>query len=289
MRATGRPLTVTGPDMRAAVSKLRSFHARGMSYDQMGKQVGLSPRTVCEAAKGRAFMYRATWLKLSGLRFEEPLPHVWVAPLGVRRRLGALWLAGFPLPWLSEQLGMSRRYLQALLKGTKGVRGVEYRTHRAVSELYDKLEDRTPGELGVDPRASAFCRTHARKHGFAPRSCWDPDTVDDPNAVPDYTGRCGTAFGMVVHRREGIPVCGPCRRAYTGEMYPGFDGGMFRKLRERRGFSQQGLADRIGVDGGTVFFWESGRSVPQRKFRLDAALDVLDGTYEDVCKEKEEE
>ena len=46
------------------------------------------------------------------------------------------------------------------------------------------------------------------------------------------------------------------------------------------------LANMVeGVHAATLQYWEDGRSLPERQFKLDAVLDVLDATYEDVCEE----
>jgi hypothetical protein len=42
---------------------------------------------------------------------------------------------------------------------------------------------------------------------------WDDDTIDDPNAVPEYTGRCGSIVGALIHLRESIPMCPPCEQS----------------------------------------------------------------------------
>lgn len=57
--------------------------------------------------------------------------------------------------------------------------------------------------------------------------------------------------------------------------YP-FDGKRLRHLRIRCGWSQQDLADRIGVNWRSVVRWENGHAAPQpRVLRLLAdAVDV---------------
>ncbi|MFI8962101.1 hypothetical protein ACIGO8_08290 [Streptomyces sp. NPDC053493] len=54
----------------------------------------------------------------------------------------------------------------------------------------------------------------ARAKGWAPLSAWDDDTIDDPNAHPDWTGYCGTDRGWWTHRVEHIPTCEPCQAAH---------------------------------------------------------------------------
>lgn len=290
LRATGRGLTVTGPDQERVVRRVRSFHARGMTYAQMDRQTGVSWRTIAQAVEpGRSHMLRSTWQSLAGLRFEEPDPHAWVSPAGTRRRLGALWAAGYPLPFLADLLPWpDRHYLRHLLSGRKGARGVEYANAQAVSALYDKLSDACPADLGVAAHPASFARSFARKKGFAPPHCWDVDALDDPEALPEWTGRCGTWWGWRAHQRDGIPVCARCEPFTGSPAYPGFDGALLRSLRERKGYSRIRLGRAAGIDPITIQHWESGRSRPGRTGRLDLVLSVLDVSPEEVCDSEQE-
>ena len=59
-----------------------------------------------------------------------------------------------------------------------------------------------------------------------------------------------------------------------------------RGARKRRGWSQRLLGERIGRDGATVSFWETGQRVP----RLGAAVQVataLGVTLEDLVRPEE--
>lgn len=286
LRNTGRPLLVKGMAWERARARVRSFHAQGMTYSQMSRITGIPQRTLVNLAMtSRKGMKRATYTALMAMQFEEPDPTAMVSPVATRRRMAALWRDGFPLPWIAERVGVgNRNYFQALLRGTKGVVAVTYATHRAVADLYEKLEGHWPEELGIEPRAARFVSAFARKKGFAPRMCWDPDTIGDPEALPDWTGYCGTGFGMIVHKRDGIPPCDRCVDAYDyRDPYPGFSGEKFRALRVRRGWARTPLGKEVGIDPSTIQYWEEGRSRPQRQGRLDRVLSVLDATYEDVC------
>ncbi len=291
LRSIGRPTLVTGVEVERVVSRIRSFHARGMSYVQMERQTGISCRTVCDIATGPGkAMKRRNLEPLKGLRFEEPDPNAWVEPTGTRRRLGALWRAGFPLPWLDERLDMfDRRYLQSILRGAKGKTGISYRYVSQIAALYDKLEGVNPADVGIDKRAASYARTFAGKRGCVPRECWDVDTIDDPAAIPQWTGQCGTWIGARIHRREQIPMCGACAPVDRRLELPGFSPDRLRELRERHGMGRATLGELIGVHESTIMYWESGRSVPERRWKIDKLLSVLDATFEDVCEEVPDE
>lgn len=284
LRATGRGLTVTGPELATLLARVRSCHARGMSYAQMERQTGVAQRTIARVSPPS--MRRSTFNRLAGLEFEEPDPHTWIDPTGTRRRLSALWADGYPLPWLAGRLPFaSRGYLQGLIRGHKGKAGVRYDNARAVRLLYDKLAASAPGADGVDSRSSRYGQVFAAKRGLPGRACWDEDTIDDPEALPEWTGRCGTPYGRMLHRLEGTPLCSRCRGA-AGRIR--FSGACLRDLRLSRGLSQNALADQVGLTQGVVHHWESGRYAP-RAASLEKLLSALDATIGDVYEEVPDE
>lgn len=63
----------------------------------------------------------------------------------------------------------------------------------------------------------AKTKARARRQRWAPTWAWDGDTLDDPDASPEWTGACGTAEGYRIHIRETIfegnplPLCDRCR------------------------------------------------------------------------------
>ncbi|MEU9498200.1 hypothetical protein [Streptomyces sp. NPDC048196] len=128
---------------------------------------------------------------------------------GTTRRLQALGAAGWPQHHLAVRLGMSDGNFGATLRRDR----VIVRTARAVRGLYDELWRADPREHGVDSQAYSRARNHAAAERWAPVGTWDDDTIDDPAAFPDWTGRCSTAEGYNDHRRLGIPICPPCREA----------------------------------------------------------------------------
>ena len=55
-------------------------------------------------------------------------------------------------------------------------------------------------------------------------------------------------------------------------------------LREKRGFTQAQLADRINVTPSSISLWESGKSRPLRKYRV-ALCQALACTEEELMAE----
>ncbi|MCQ9186232.1 hypothetical protein KMT30_45815, partial [Streptomyces sp. IBSBF 2953] len=72
-----------------------------------------------------------------------------------------------------------------------------------------------PAEHGASQGGITRARRHALAHGWAPVGAWDDDTIDDPGAHPDWTGKCGTTEGFWAHRYIDAPACGPCRDAFN--------------------------------------------------------------------------
>lgn len=291
LRQRGTPCLVSATDarVRAIRARVRSYHDRGMSYAQMGRQLGLSYRTVQDAAVNvGAPMLRRTLNAVSLLRFEEPHPDAQVSGTGTRRRLLAMQYDGFPLSWLAEQTaGTDRRHLQRLASGEKGGRYIMYGTAREIRDLYDKLADSTPEELGVGLHPQARHRYHARRLGGVPRSCWDPGTIDDPEAIPQWTGRCGTALGRYIHEREDIPLCPPCKAAGRIKQPVTLVPGVLAGRRAQLGWTLKELHERTGKEARTIYAWERGVNHPRLK-PLEEVLVHYDLLLEDVLDQKEE-
>ncbi|MFC5144242.1 hypothetical protein [Streptomyces aureoversilis] len=132
-----------------------------------------------------------------------------ITAVGTARRLQALVAAGWPQHHLAVRLGMKDTNFSDTLYRSR----VTVRTARAVLCLYDELWRADPREHGVGNQAYSRARNHAAARQWAPVGAWDDDTIDDPAAFPDWTGRCGTSQGYDAHHRLGIPYCQPCRGA----------------------------------------------------------------------------
>lgn len=142
----------------------------------------------------------------------EPLPDTHRMPsAGAQRRIAALMHQGFGLQSQAEHLGFTKHVLWGLMRrdSTTG------RTHQAVACMYDKLHQADPADYGIVPLVSCRAKSFAVRNGYAPAMCWDPDTIDNPDAFPEHTGNCGTENGWNIHLRECIVPCQPCRTAHS--------------------------------------------------------------------------
>lgn len=298
MRSRGTPLMVTPEEFAAAARLLEKARAAGMSDRMIVEQTGVPVSLPSKVRRGRLrTMHRDTLERLAKLHparptvsFDSPRGRVgsgaMVSPVGTVRRIRALRRDGFPGQFLGERLGVSYQAVSKLAKESRVA--VLESTRLTVAELYADLEGRRPEDFGVTRGAIGKCTTYAVRAGYEPRSCWDKHTIDDPAAVPQWTGMCGTPYGARIHRREGIPVCGPCKELDPGQRVAGFSGGRLRELREKRGLSLAELARRCGfTESHMLILWEKGKTKPTRGDRLELVLSVLDATFEDVCEEEQ--
>lgn len=139
----------------------------------------------------------------------------WMAA-GIRRRLQALICEGYTTRWLAGEVGKTYQQVSAFIRGFT----VNMETSRVervfgdrVIETYEKYINVDPATLGHKLHAMSYAKTTAKRGGYAPAHCWDADTLDDPKAIAEWTGRCGTRDGWDIHVREDIPLCDPCRAA----------------------------------------------------------------------------
>lgn len=289
LREVGRPVSV---DPAPCIEHVQKLHRRGMTGLQMAEQVGLGKTTVQDLIRGQRSVDKGHEVRriprevaeaVLSIRFEEPAGRgADVDSTGTRRRLQALTADGFSGRFLADRFELSNQRINAL---TLNEGPVNARVAIRVAGVYEKLAGTNPADWGITPYSISRALGTARRNGYAPSGCWDADTIDDPDAVPEWTGRCGTWIGARAHRREGIPMCPACEPHDLGTDVPGLVPGRLRELRERRGLSREAVGALIGVNESTIMYWESGRSVPVRNWKIDKLLSVLDATFEDVIEE----
>jgi lambda repressor-like predicted transcriptional regulator len=128
---------------------------------------------------------------------------------GTVRRVQALAVAGWPLRRVAREAGLSPSALVRLMTAA----AVPAATARAVAAVYDRYSTVSPGLCGVALVHARAARARAFAAGWAPVGAWDDDTIDDPAALPDWTGHCGTTRGADLHEKHGIPLCPRCKAA----------------------------------------------------------------------------
>ncbi|MEU7032683.1 hypothetical protein ABZ958_03230 [Streptomyces sp. NPDC046237] len=135
----------------------------------------------------------------------NPEASPFVPPIGTIRRIKALARAGYTIRWTADRAGCSNRHIYEILNGT--VEAVDRILAERFADIYRRHEG-TPGP-------SNPARIAARTKDWAGPDGWDSDTIDDPEAAPDWTGFCGTDRGWWTHRLQQIAMCPRCEDAHT--------------------------------------------------------------------------
>ncbi|GAB2714603.1 hypothetical protein [Streptomyces bullii] len=144
---------------------------------------------------------------------ENLAPSTPISPLGTRRRVQALVAVGWPQQHLAAHLGMAPGNFGQMLARDH----VLVRRALEVRAMYDALWRADPAEHGASPGGITRARAYAAERDWAPPAAWDDDRIDDPEAFPDWTGKCGTPEGFWAHRYITASACQPCRNAFNSE------------------------------------------------------------------------
>lgn len=292
MHKLGRPLNVPAQPVLDYVALLESM---GMSKGSIAEAAGLHVSTVVSAATRPPnkvhprTMRRITADKIMAVQFTAPTgidgPGSLGAKMpahGVTRRIQALVAHGYPYLFLARELGYGTRVECVRQFATRPqYKWAHYLTLERIKKLYDRLQYDKPAEHGVTAYGSSRARVAAFDwdgRPFAPPGCWDDDTIDDPDAEPEWTGACGSAKGYRIHLREDIPVCPPCREAYSRERTDGrrpIPPANIARVRLDHNLTRTELGDMLGVDSGLIRNWETGRSRPRAPM-VDVLCDVLE-------------
>lgn len=190
----------------AAMRRINLWRQKGVSLDTIAERTGVSKAQIRNIQNGvRGWIRTSTHAKIMGVQLSRADVSMFPA-VGVRRRLQALAAVGYSTLTLGEILSRDRKYVCALQVGKNGREFVLRPIGAPVYEAYEKYAWADPRELGQTDHATTYVRNSARKNGWAPPHCWDDDTIDDPEAIPEWTGRCGTVRGYRIHYDEKIYV-----------------------------------------------------------------------------------
>lgn len=224
-RAYGRwqPYVDAGP----AREHVKALQAYGLGWKRIARLAGVPISTMSKLLYGDSRRGPSKQIRPENeakLLAVQPTPdalggHTTTDATGTRRRLQALVAAGWPQAHLARRLLMSPSNMSLIL--TVSEERVFVATARAVRALYDEWWNADPQAHGVTLQAFSRARNHARAVAWAPAGAWDEDRIDDPAAIPDWTGKCGTPQGYHAHRRHGLlPPCQPCKDAHNAAHNP---------------------------------------------------------------------
>lgn len=210
-REMGKPRRVYDHEFRAMVAKVHAMHDAGMTQAAMSNATGgvLTDKQFSDILCGRrGHSYRTTYNAIMAAEIIEGDGEFGgrTPVIGSVRRLQALRANGWPIksPILEELSGVPVQALRTI--SMNGRAYVFYSTHLRIKKLYEKLQDADPADYGIPELSVRKSKTYANKYNMAPAICWDDDTIDNPDAFPEWTGECGTVTGYNLHRKHGIHV-----------------------------------------------------------------------------------
>lgn len=205
-----RLATVHAPlrvDASAAVRRLAHWANQGYSHTQIAAAAKINAPEVSKLLTGKQ-----TTLSLAHARriqtAHEPAGapyHAMTDAVGTIRRGRALHAIGYPIYRIAQDIPMNSNDLGRIL--TLEPAAVRQSIAERMTMLYQQLSG-TPG-----PSHLASCA--ARRLRWNSPIAWDDDSIDDPAAIPDVTGFCGTDRGWWTHRIENLPVCDACATAHA--------------------------------------------------------------------------
>jgi hypothetical protein len=215
----------------------------------------------------------------------------YVPVCGVRRRLQALACAGFGAMTIATFMNRDHKQVWRDMTGRRqrkgdGVQKITAANRELYAEAYTKLINTDPAHIGATAIAIGRAKAMAERRLWVPSHCWDEDTIDNPEAIPEWTGLCGTLNGRYIHGREGIPMCDACRAAT--QRAPGvddytFDAERLARRMEVKGMTRDELAALAGCSKGSVDRWLDGTRQPTHQM-LDNMSRALGVTPEELCE-----
>jgi hypothetical protein len=202
---SGRPVRVpTAP----VTAHLRNLLDGGMGWPRIASAAHCSTCTISRLLNGQELVRRTVAERILAVQC-WPAPGRYVDATGTRRRVQALLAIGHTIIGIAAEASVDQSVIIDILNGYPNVRGI---TADRIAAAYDWLAHRPP-TTGRES-AATVSRNRAARNGWAPPITWDDDTIDDPDAFPEWTGKCGTPQGYAAHYTHKIlPACPPCREA----------------------------------------------------------------------------
>lgn len=268
MRNRGTPCRVLPQEFEEARNLILKARAYGMDDGMIARQLDCNEGNIYKIRTLRSRgMLRTTYERIMlNLRPEQSTsdrhPRKGKVPdgacrsaVGTQRRLQALRADGFTNCFLAELLEVTPEAVSEL---TRRERSKVYQTtYVEIKALYEKLAGTRPEDSGIHPYSIQQTQNWAVKRGYIPSHCWDDDTIDNPDAIPQWTGECGSMTGVHIHRRDGIPMCDACKKIWNEDVGQRREGYRAERATRIQALVDQGLtpkeiAAQLGVSGRTV-------------------------------------
>jgi plasmid maintenance system antidote protein VapI len=234
VRLAGQSNLIPAPVLAAHIAILAES---GLSQCAIARASKVSQATISNIANGRL----QSCLRSKGERILAVRPGIQDdiserPALGSARRLQALYAIGHGAIAISSAFDINHATVSQIVNGRYKL--VNGSLAVRVESIYDQLS-RIPG-------TSKHARTRAVTGGWAPPAAWDDERMDDPAAIPDWTGFCGTDRGYWTHRLQKLPMCQPCADAQKQWMDERADLDAIERNRQR--FAARAAAGTRGID-----------------------------------------
>ena len=203
LNATGRALMVPAAP---AIAHLRFLNAQGAGREAITRATGCSGSTIYLLLRGRRDIIRRTVANaILRVQLSDVLdPGRPVDSTGSVRRIHALMASGQFAYDIAAACRLDKSFIVHLTNG-------HLATVRADSA--DKIRAAYQVLCGAKGK-SVRNQRRAVREGWAPSAAWDDDTIDAPEAQPDWTGHCGTNRGWYMHRETKQTPCPRCQNAH---------------------------------------------------------------------------
>jgi hypothetical protein len=202
-RQLGQPALVDATPARERLQLLQLT----MTGAQICAATGCQADNLRYIADGRRKQIRRSTLnQILAVQVEQSAPGKYVDVTGTRRRIQALRAIGWSARVIAEKAGSAEARIQLIASGAQPTvrHFLAVKIVRTFAELHQ-----TPAPPGC---SATITKRHALANGWAPPGAWDD--IDDPAAMPDWTGCCGTDRGWWLHSVNNIPVCLACNAAH---------------------------------------------------------------------------
>jgi transcriptional regulator with XRE-family HTH domain len=288
LKALGRGGYVDAAEMQARIRKLHDVHQ--ITFERISQKTGVDQATIKAHYHGEWSVVRGrrsgdalttcTWATANAVmttRFGPADVRQCIRSTGTQRRLRAMVAAGYPQRWLAETTGRPLAALNHFL--LRGSIEVTKEHAAAVEQTYRKYVDTDPLDVGIPPRSKTYALGLARKHGYEPSICWDEDTIEDPAALPEWTGECGTPEGYRIHVRDHLPLCPACKQRVETQPIQKeqliFHHENFARAMANRGMIIKDMVERTGISPDTLLRWRTGDRKPRYRALVERCAEAL--------------
>lgn len=299
LKQRGQGGYVDAAEMQARIRKLHDVHEIG--FQRIADKTGVDLANIKWHYAGRSTarpdkpLTTCQWRVHNAVMttpFGPADRKIQIRSTGTQRRLQALVAAGYSQKWLAEHTGRALEHLNNFMVKNRVEVSAEHAA--VVEQIYRKYIDMDPAEAGVSQRGMIYARIVAKKRSYPPGVCWDDDTIDDPEAVPEWTGACGTEEGYRVHIRETLegnylPPCPACKavvevqlpgaRGACGEVPFDFDHQRFDQALAERGINPRQLAIKMRRDpreADRFYRWRKGERNPANRAEVHLVAAALE-------------